>query len=159
VSELTLTIIKLGFLAVLWLFVLSTVSVIRSDLFGSRVSNTTASRNQRQPKPAKPSRPPRRKRGEPSVAVVVQGTSSGLQVPLGESPLAIGRGSECEIQIEDEYVSTKHAVLRPQGTTWYVEDLGSTNGTFVGESRIHGLTAVGSGVPVRIGKTIIELYK
>jgi pSer/pThr/pTyr-binding forkhead associated (FHA) protein len=157
VSELTLTIIKLGFLAVLWLFVLSTVSVIRSDLFGSRVSSTT--RSQRQPKPVKPSRPPRRKRGAPSVAVVVQGASSGLQVPLGESPLAIGRGSDCEIQIEDEYVSTRHAVLRPQGTTWYVEDLGSTNGTFVGESRIHGPTAVGSGVPVRIGKTIIELYK
>jgi pSer/pThr/pTyr-binding forkhead associated (FHA) protein len=157
VSELTLTIIKLGFLAVLWLFVLSTVSVIRSDLFGSRVSGTN--RNQRQPRPPKPSRPPKRRRGEPSVAVVVQGTSSGLQVPLGEAPLAIGRGSECEIQIEDEYVSTRHAVLRPQGTTWYVEDLGSTNGTFVGESRIHGPTAVGSGVPVRIGKTIIELYK
>lgn len=156
-SELTLTIIKLGFLAVLWLFVLSTVSVIRSDLFGSRVSGSN--RSQRQPKPAKPSRPPRRKRGEPSVAVVVQGTSSGLQVPLADTPLAIGRGSECEIQIEDEYVSTRHAVLRPQGTTWYVEDLGSTNGTFVGESRIHGPTAVGSGVPVRIGKTIIELYK
>ncbi|WP_020575022.1 FHA domain-containing protein FhaB/FipA [Actinopolymorpha alba] len=156
-SELTLTIIKLGFLAVLWLFVLSTVSVIRSDLFGSRV--TPPARGERRPKPAKPTRPPRRRKGEPSAAVVVQGASAGLQVPLGDTPLAIGRGSECELHIDDEYVSTRHAVLRPQGGTWYVEDLGSTNGTFVGESRIHGPTAVGSGIPVRVGKTIIELYK
>jgi pSer/pThr/pTyr-binding forkhead associated (FHA) protein len=159
VSELTLTIIKLGFLAVLWLFVLSTVSVIRSDLFGSRV---TARKSERAPRPARQQPRPqqkKRRRGDPSVAMVVQGTSSGLQVPLAENPLVIGRGAECELHIEDEYVSTRHAVLRPQGSTWYVEDLGSTNGTFVGESRIHGPTAVGSGVPVRIGKTIIELYK
>lgn len=155
-SELTLTIIKLGFLAVLWLFVLSTVSVIRSDLFGSRV---TGRKNDRPPRQPKPSRPPKRKRGDPSVAIVVQGASSGLQVPLAETPLVIGRGADCELRIEDEYVSTRHAVLKPQGATWYVEDMGSTNGTFVGESRIHGPTAVGSGVPVRIGKTIIELYK
>jgi pSer/pThr/pTyr-binding forkhead associated (FHA) protein len=157
-SELTLTIIKLGFLAVLWLFVLSTVSVIRSDLFGSRVTSRKSERAPRpqrqQPRPQK-----KRRRGDPSVAMVVQGTSSGLQVPLADTPLVIGRGAECELHIEDEYVSTRHAVLRPQGATWYVEDLGSTNGTFVGESRIHGPTAVGSGVPVRIGKTIIELYK
>jgi pSer/pThr/pTyr-binding forkhead associated (FHA) protein len=158
VSELTLTIIKLGFLAVLWLFVLSTVSVIRSDLFGSRVSRSR--KNDRPPpRQPKPSRAPKRKRGDPSVAMVVQGASSGLSVPLAETPLVIGRGADCEIRIEDEYVSTRHAVLKPQGATWYVEDLGSTNGTFVGESRIHGPTAVGSGVPVRIGKTIIELYK
>ena len=159
-SELTLTIIKLGFLAVLWLFVLSTVSVIRSDLFGARVSgNANTKKKERPHKPAKSSRPPKRKRGDPSVAMVVQGASQGLQVPLADTPLVIGRGEECELHIDDEYVSTRHAVLRPQGATWYVEDLGSTNGTFVGESRIHGPTAVGSGVPVRIGKTIIELYK
>ncbi|MGW5359407.1 FHA domain-containing protein FhaB/FipA [Actinopolymorpha pittospori] len=156
-SELTLTIIKLGFLAVLWLFVLSAVSVIRSDLFGARVSGSTKA--ERAPKPVKPPRPPKRKRGEPTTAVVTQGASAGLQVPLGDAPLVIGRGAECELAIDDEYVSTRHAVLRPQSGTWYVEDLGSTNGTFVGESRIQGPTAIGSGVPVRIGKTIIELYK
>jgi hypothetical protein len=157
VSELTLTIIKLGFLAVLWLFVLSAVSVIRSDLFGARVSGSAKA--ERAPKAVKPPRPPKRKRGEPTTAVVVQGASAGLQVPLGDAPLVIGRGAECEIQVDDEYVSTRHAVLRPQSGSWYVEDLGSTNGTFVGESRIHGPTVIGTGVPVRIGKTIIELYK
>jgi pSer/pThr/pTyr-binding forkhead associated (FHA) protein len=159
VSELTLTIIKLGFLAVLWLFVLSTVSVIRSDLFGSRVTARKSERGAARPPRQQPRPQKKRRRGDPSVAMVVQGASSGLQVPLADSPLVIGRGAECELHIEDEYVSTRHAVLKPQGATWYVEDLGSTNGTFVGESRIHGPTQVGSGVPVRIGKTIIELYK
>jgi pSer/pThr/pTyr-binding forkhead associated (FHA) protein len=158
VSELTLTVIKLGFLAVLWLFVLSAVSVIRSDLFGARVPDPKAAERALR-RPARPPRQPRRRKGAPSVAVVVQGANAGLRVPLGDHPLVIGRGPDCEIQVDDEYVSTRHAVLRPQEDTWYAEDLGSTNGTFVGESRIHGPTPVGSGVPVRVGKTIIELYK
>lgn len=156
-SELTLTIIKLGFLAVLWLFVLSTVSVIRTDLFGSRVPG--AGKAARQPKPVKPPRPPKRGRGEPSVAVVVQGANAGAQAPLRDAPLTIGRGPDCEIYVDDEYVSTRHAILRPHGGQWYAEDLGSTNGTFVSESRIHGPTPVGLGTPVRVGKTVIELRK
>lgn len=162
-SELTLTIIKLGFLAVLWLFVLSTVSVIRTDLFGARTPGTqkrAGSGGPRAPKvrPPKP-RSPLRQRGVPTVAVIVQGAGAGMQVPLGTAPLTIGRGSDCEIVVDDEYVSTHHAVLRPHTDRWYVEDLGSTNGTFVGESRVHGPTPVGFGSQVRVGKTVLELRK
>ena len=156
-SELTLTIIKLGFLAVLWLFVLSAVSVIRADLFGTRTAR--AARAEQRGKPVKPPRPPRRGRGEPTVAMVVQGASSGARVALGDSPIVIGRGPECDLTVDDEYVSTRHAVLRKQGGSWYAEDLGSTNGTFVHESRIHGPTVIGPGVPVRVGKTVVELRK
>ena len=157
-SELTLTIIKLGFLAVLWLFVLSAVSVIRTDLFGTRVTQPKPEPKQRGKAPKAP-KPPKRRRGEPAAAIVVEGTSVGQSAPLGDAPIVIGRGAECELRIDDEYVSTRHAVLRPQGGQWYVEDLGSTNGTFVGEARIHKPTAVGPGTPVRVGKTILELQK
>lgn len=156
-SELTLTIIKLGFLAVLWLFVLSAVSVIRADLFGTR--SAKAARAERPSRPVKQPRASKRGRGEPSMAVVVRGATAGTQVPLGDKPIVIGRGSECEIPVDDEYVSTRHAVLRKQGHVWYAEDLGSTNGTFVSESRIHGPTAIGPGTQVRIGKTVLELRK
>ena len=155
-SELTLTIIKLGFLAVLWLFVLSTVSVIRTDLFGSRTPNTGKPR--KQPKNKTP-KAPRKPKGAPAMVMVVQGANAGFHLPLGQAPLTIGRGNDVEIFVDDEYVSTRHAVLRPHDNRWYVEDLGSTNGTFVGESRIHGPTPVGFGTPFRVGKTVLELRK
>jgi pSer/pThr/pTyr-binding forkhead associated (FHA) protein len=156
VSELTLTIIKLGFLAVLWLFVLSTVSVIRTDLFGARTPNTGKAR--KQPKNKSP-KSPRKPKGAPAMVMVVQGANAGFHLPLGGAPLTIGRGNDVEIFVDDEYVSTRHAVLRPHDNRWYVEDLGSTNGTFVGESRIHGPTPVGFGTPFRVGKTVLELRK
>jgi pSer/pThr/pTyr-binding forkhead associated (FHA) protein len=159
VSELTLTIIKLGFLAVLWLFVLSAVSVIRTDLFGTRAPQQPRAEQKPKQKPQKVPKPPKRRRGEPAAAIVVEGASVGQSAPLGDTPIVIGRGAECELRIDDEYVSTRHAVLRPQGGQWYVEDLGSTNGTFVGEARVHKPTAVGPGTPVRVGKTILELQK
>lgn len=160
-SELTLTIIKLGFLAVLWLFVLSAVSVIRSDLFGSKVSRAGAAARAERPVRTGPTpdRPRRRKRGEPTRAVVVEGASKGMSVGLDEGPLTIGRGEVCELRVDDEYVSTRHALLRRENGTWYAEDLGSTNGTFVDGSRIHGPTRVGQGVPLRVGKTVVELTK
>lgn len=172
-SELTLTVIRLGFLAVLWLFVLSAISVIRSDLFGkaskrrqagmstmgAMSSAAAAEQPPKMPKPKKPSRSTRGQRGIPSVVIVAQGANAGAQIPLGEQPLLIGRGPECEIPVDDEYVSTRHAVLRKQGQTWYAEDLGSTNGTFVGESRIQSPTMLGPGMSVRVGKTVLELRK
>lgn len=157
-SELSLTIIKLGFLAVLWLFVLSAVSVIRSDLFGARVSRRSGAPAARKPKPAKQPKS-RSKKGEPSRAVVIEGTSVGIEAPLADAPLTIGRGQDCDLRIEDEYVSTRHAVLRRENGSWYVEDLGSTNGTFVDGSRIHGPARVAQGAPFRVGKTIVELVK
>lgn len=159
-SEFSLTILQLGFLAVLWLFVLSAVSVIRTDLFGTRKprqSGAAGSRKPAKPKPAKPSKAPRSKKGDPSQAVVIDGASAGASAPLNGTPLTIGRGQECELRVDDEYVSTKHAVLRKQNDNWYVEDLGSTNGTFVGSSRVHGPTQVRPGSSVRVGKTVIEL--
>lgn len=154
-SELSLTIIKLGFLAVLWLFVLSAISVIRTDLFGARVPRRSGQPAARKPKPVKPPKS-RAKKGEPSRAVVTEGASAGATAPLENEPLTIGRGQECDLRVDDEYVSTRHAVLRRENGSWYVEDLGSTNGTFVDGSRIHGPTRVDRG-PFRVGKTIVEL--
>lgn len=157
-SELSLTIIKLGFLAVLWLFVLSAISVIRTDLFGARVPRQAGPPAARKPKPVKQPKS-RVKKGEPSRAVVIEGASVGAAAALGDAPLTIGRGQDCELRVDDEYVSTKHAVLRRENGSWYVEDLGSTNGTFVDGSRIHGPTRVDRGAPFRVGKTIVELTK
>ena len=78
---------------------------------------------------------------------------------LADAPLLIGRGSDAAIKVDDDYVSTRHARVAPSGDEWFVEDLGSTNGTYVGPVRITQPTTIGLGVQVRVGKTILELRK
>ena len=159
-SELTLTLIRLGFLAVLWLFVLSAVSVIRSDMFGARVTGK-APKASKSPRPAKEprQRKPRRDRSAPRQLVVADGPDAGQAVPLGSEPLLIGRGTDAAIRLDDDYVSTRHARVATNGEEWFVEDLGSTNGTYVGSQRVTTPTAVAVGTPIRIGKTVLELRR
>jgi pSer/pThr/pTyr-binding forkhead associated (FHA) protein len=161
-SELTLTLIKLGFLGLLWLFVLSAVSVIRSDMFGERVDPaqlTGQGRQARGGKPGKPARAPKRRRGAPTQLVITEGANVGVTVPLGQLPILLGRGADATIRLDDDYVSTRHARFVPHGDDWYVEDLGSTNGTYIGSQRITTPMVVTAGVQVRIGKTIAELKR
>jgi len=158
VSELTLTLIKLGFLAVLWLFVLSAVSVIRTDIFGTKVSTPKPAKGQKQPKPQKAKRT-KRARGAPRTLQIVDGPNAGQSVPLGTEPILLGRGTDAAIRLDDDYVSTRHARFATNGEQWFVEDLGSTNGTYIGSQRITSPVPVAIGTSVRLGKTIVELRK
>jgi FHA domain len=155
VSELTLTVIRFGFLAVLWLFVLTAVSVMRSDLFGTRPApeRPAPPRGARPPKPAKP------KKGTPGKLVVTQGTLTGTSVSLTAVPVTIGRAPDSTVVLDDDYASSRHARLFPDNGQWLVEDLGSTNGTYLDRRRIAEPTPVPLGVPIRIGKTVLELRK
>ena len=161
-SELTLTIIRLGFLAVLWLFVLSAVSVIRSDMFGARVDTTRPARPEKQPKQVKrpkERRPGRGARSAPRRLVVADGPDRGQSVQLGSEPVLIGRSTDAAIRLDDDYVSTRHARVATNGEEWFVEDLGSTNGTYVGAQRVTTPIPVAIGTPIRIGKTVLELRR
>ena len=160
-SELTLTIIRLGFLAVLWLFVLTTVSVMRSDLFGRRMPARPAPARgappaSRQPKPVKASKG---KRGVPHQLVVTQGALAGATVGLTGAPVTLGRAPDSTIVLDDDYVSGRHARFFEKDGQWLVEDLGSTNGTYLERAKVTAPTPVKIGVPVRIGKTVVELRK
>jgi len=165
VSELTLTLIKLGFLLVLWLFVLSVVSVVRTDIFGTKAPGNAkaATAGGKQPKPAKPPKQSRRSRralsGKPTKLQVVSGPNAGQSVPLDDGPLLLGRGSDAAIRLDDDYVSSRHARIATNGEQWFVEDMGSTNGTYLGHDRVTTPTPIGTGIPVRLGKTIVELRK
>jgi pSer/pThr/pTyr-binding forkhead associated (FHA) protein len=158
VSELTLTVIKLGFLAVLWLLILSVTSAMRADLFGVRPP--------KQPKPqreareaARQNRQPRGAKGTPTRAFIVEGPDTGKSVALDGTPVTFGRGAECTVPLADEYVSTQHARLRFHENQWYVEDLGSTNGTYFGNQRLTRSTPVTARSRFRLGKTVVELRK
>src|SRR5690606_38148502 len=143
--------------SVLWIFVLAALSVIRTDMFGARLPDSRAPRAARAArKQNKVAKPPRR-RGSPTHVIVIEGANSGDRADLGEVPVLIGRGPDAAIRLDDDYVSTRHARIAASGDEWYVEDLGSTNGTYVGANRLTEPLSVTVGTQVRIGKTVLEL--
>ena len=89
--------------------------------------------------------------------IVTQGALAGTRVTLDSRPILIGRADDSTLVLEDDYASTRHARIAQQGDQWYVEDLGSTNGTYLDRAKVTGPTRVPLGVPIRIGKTVIEL--
>ena len=157
-SELTLFLIRVAYLAILWIFVLSAISVIRSDMFGARVPEAARGAEARKDKRAN-KKPPSKRRGSPTHVIVTEGSNVGERAELAQAPVLIGRGNDAGIRLDDDYVSTRHARIAASGDQWFVEDLGSTNGTYVGNSRISQATAIQLGTQVRIGKTILELRK
>lgn len=173
-SELTLTVMRLGFLAVLWLFVIVAVQVIRSDLFGTRVTQRGARREAARPQqaarqaaappPQRQQAPPsgggRQRRGAPTKLVVSEGTLTGTTVALQGQTITLGRAHDSTIVLDDDYASSRHARIYPdRDGQWIVEDLGSTNGTYLDRSRLTTPTPIPLGAPIRIGKTVIELRK
>jgi hypothetical protein len=157
VSEIALTIIKVLFLALLWLFIFSAVSVIRTDLFGRTVPAPDQPEARELESPAPPPRRGRRPRGTPRVLAIVQGAQTGESAELAPGLVLIGRGADCQLILDDDYVSTRHARVVAAEGGYYVEDLGSTNGTYVNGARITAPTAISTSDTVRIGKTILKL--
>ncbi len=160
-STLTLLLIRLAFLAVLWLFVITAVGVVRTDLFGQSPSSRKQKRQRQnaRPRPARPARPARTGRGEPQRLLVTGGPLSGKTLPLTEQQITIGRSNDATLVLNDDYASSRHARLFPQDGQWIVEDLGSTNGTYLDRQKVTQPTPVPTGVPIRIGKTVLELRR
>jgi pSer/pThr/pTyr-binding forkhead associated (FHA) protein len=156
-SEIALTVIKVLFLALLWLFILSAVSVIRSDLFGKTVAAPDQPRAQELESPPPPPRKTKRTRGDPRIVVITQGNQAGMSADLAGGLVLIGRGADCQLILDDDYVSTRHARIVAGESGIYIEDLGSTNGTYVNGQRITAPTSVSLADTVRIGKTVMKL--
>ena len=171
-SQLTLTVIRLAFLVLLWLFVFSAVGVMRSDLYGSRTSKrqqakaAKAAAASTQPVAARggaraPYSPGARRGGPPMPTrlVVVGGSLAGTTVNITSGQqVTMGRAHDSTIVLDDDYASSRHARLYPDASgQWIVEDLGSTNGTFLGQTKLNAPTVAQIGVPIRIGKTVLEL--
>ncbi|HEX2551915.1 MAG TPA: FHA domain-containing protein, partial [Nocardioidaceae bacterium] len=140
---------RAGFLALLWIFVLFSLRVVRSDLYGAAGLRALVPGGGRA-----------RGRGRVRAArqlLVTQGPLTGTRISLDSRPILIGRADDSTLVLDDDYASTRHARIAQQGDDWYVEDLGSTNGTYLDRAKVTGPTRVPLGVPVRIGKTVIEL--
>jgi len=146
-------------LVLLWGLVLAAIVAVRHDVFGVRRQPAAAPqpkpRSQAQPQP-KPSKP------QPKSArtlVVTGGPLAGTTIQLDNKPVTIGRADGSTLVVSDDYVSNNHARLRPDGDAWVLEDLGSTNGTFLDRDRVTAATKVPIGIPIRIGKTVLELRR
>jgi pSer/pThr/pTyr-binding forkhead associated (FHA) protein len=162
-SELSLTIIRLAFLAVLWLFVIAAIGVVRTDLLGGPGTTSRRARGRQtqtlRPPTARPAKPQRAGRGSPRILVVTAGALKGTSLDLSQQQITLGRANDATLVLNDDYASSRHARIFPQDGQWIVEDLGSTNGTYLDRQKVTRPTPVPLGVPIRIGKTVLELRR
>lgn len=159
-GELTLTVVRLGLLVLIWIFIFSIVGVLRSDLYGTRIVQRTPGVGGGGRVRVRPTaNAPHRSRRAFSVLAVTEGPMRGTTVPLKESGVLLGRNPECTLVLDDDYASGRHARVYYDDKSWYVEDLGSTNGTHVNGERIGAATPLQAGTQLRIGTTVLELRR
>jgi hypothetical protein len=158
-SALVVAAVKYGLLVLLWIFVVTAFRIVRSDLSGSKVVRPPAAAPAVAAAPRVAAGPPagKRKRSAARRLVVTEGALAGTTLRLGEDPVTLGRADDSTLVLTDDYASTRHARLVPGDGTWMVEDLGSTNGTYLGNAKVVRPTPVPVGQPIRIGKTVLEL--
>jgi hypothetical protein len=157
--DFVLTVARFGFLILLWIFVFTVVGVIRRDLFAGVKSSRLVAAPRGVGGAVAQGRPAAKaKRGKAARQLVVTaGQLAGTRITLGEAHITIGRAEDSTLVITDDYASARHARLVPRDGQWFVEDLGSTNGTYLDRGKVSGPTPVPLGVPIRIGRTSLEL--
>ncbi|MEV8252613.1 FHA domain-containing protein [Rhodoglobus sp. NPDC076762] len=173
-SELTLLLLRIAFLAIMWGFIFAIVYALRSDLFGEKVRRMpvqSAAQAQQAPstppapvaaqptRPVAPAAPVTGSSLDATRLVIVSGSKEGLEISLPEEQLTIGRSSESGLVIRDDYTSTHHARLLRWADSWVVQDLDSTNGTFLAGQRVSVPTPIPLNTPIKIGTTSFELRR
>jgi hypothetical protein len=151
-SPFILSVLKYALLALLYFFVYRAIRSTASDVAGRRSAPPAPEPRARSPKGS-----PRGRR--PSSVVVHAGEGAKPATYRLNGATDVGRAASCSITLEDTYVSQQHARFTERDGAWYVEDLGSTNGTYVNDHRVNQPTQVHAGDVVRLGKTVLELRR
>lgn len=182
-SELTLLALQFGFLFVLWVFIFAIVYALRTDLFGQRVRKLQpaadtagrgeGSRSETLPASGSGANAPGQGAAAPagtdnagmatassaSRLVITSGSKAGAEFTLSRNEVTIGRSSDSAIIIRDDYTSTHHARLMLWNDQWMVQDLDSTNGTYLDGTRVSVPTPIALGATVKVGATTFELRR
>jgi len=152
ITPFALSALKYGLFALLFLFIWRSMRWVVRGL-NVDTGPSRAVRSGKTPPPA-PVAPP----GPSSVLIYEQDKGKPRSVKVAAS-MVMGRAPECELMLDDTYVSQQHARLFGKNGSWYVEDLGSTNGTFVNEQRLAAPAMVQPGDRIRVGQTVLELRR
>ncbi|OBI04949.1 hypothetical protein AWC18_14405 [Mycolicibacter nonchromogenicus] len=152
---LVLQLTRAGFLTLLWLFIWSVLRILQADIYAP--ANAVMARRGLSIRGVL--LPPRQQRTGARYLVVTEGPLTGVRIALSDQPVLVGRADDSTLVLTDDYASTRHARLSQRGTEWYVEDLGSTNGTYLDRVKVTTAVRVPIGTPIRIGKTAIELRR
>ena len=148
--EPLLKLLELCLLALLWLFFLRVLRAVWTEVRGPAAGGA---------RPAVPAgaarRPSPRRRGLPRLVVLEPRERKGKIYDLAEEQ-TVGRAAGCQITLDDTYVSQLHARVFTKDGSWYVEDLGSTNGTYLNTKRVSTALAVKRGDRIKIGATVME---
>lgn len=172
-GELAVSLLRLGYLVALWGTVLMAIWALRRDVYGTTIARRGRAPGSRRAAKAAAEPPAaaakaasplsRRTAGQspdaPTRLVVTSGPMRGSTLPLGSAGVVIGRSSSANLVLDDEFASSRHAQIVLQGGQWYLEDLGSTNGSFVGREAITTPVMLKSGSSFRIGQTTLEVQK
>jgi hypothetical protein len=154
VPPFVLTVLKIVFLALLYFFVYRAVRSVVVDLRGPQARREGRSQ-QSAPRPTVPGR-----KGRPPKSITVVGDNGNkLDTVRLSGQVQIGRAEACQIKLDDTYVSTFHARIFNRDGSWFVEDLGSTNGTYLNQRRVTSPVELQAGDRVKIGKTTLELKR
>jgi len=160
VSDQLLFVLKLCLLALLYLFFFRVLRAVWAELRAPAPAAAPAA-----PAAGATAAPPSRKarraaekaaKSVPELVVVEPADQRGRAYPLGNEA-SIGRAAGCQITVDDTYVSQIHARVFTRDGQWLVEDLGSTNGTWMNRQRVSGPMVVQRGDRVQVGNTVLEL--
>ncbi|MFN2389174.1 MAG: FHA domain-containing protein [Actinomycetota bacterium] len=152
--ELVLDLLKFVFLAVLYIFIGRAVRAMYQELRPGAPRATPGGSARPEAARAQP-----KAKKVPRRAAVIEGENLRGKTFELDGELVIGRAEKCHVVLEDSYVSQVHARIFDKDGAAMVEDLGSTNGTYLNRRRITGPAELHRGDRVKIGKTVLEMRK
>lgn len=155
--EQLLNLLKIFLLVLLYLFFFRVLRAVWSEMNPAKVAEAPAGASQGRPRATR-ARSPRRpgKSGTPSLRVIEPPGQRGRAYPLDDE-VTLGRAAGCQVPLDDAYSSQVHARVFHRDGSWYVEDLGSTNGTYLNRRRVAGPMVMKRRDRIQIGNTVLEL--
>ena len=146
-----LNLLKIFLLLLLYLFFLRVLRAVWAEVTPPKVAAAPVKKHSKQTR-----RIPSRRGGAPVLRILLPTELKGRSFPLGEE-ITLGRAAGCQVTIDDTYASQLHARVFQRDGTVYVEDLGSTNGTYLNRNKVTSPMVFQRGDKLQIGNTVLEL--